>query len=31
LGAASFGTACMDFGNEQIDFHLLGFGIVPEG
>ena len=31
LGAASFGPACVDFGNEQVDFHLLGgLGLCPK-
>ena len=31
LGAASFGSACVDFGDEQIDFHSWGLGLCPRG
>jgi hypothetical protein len=30
LRAAPFGSAGMDFGDQQVDFHGAGFGIVPK-
>jgi hypothetical protein len=31
LGAATLGSSGMDFGDEQVDFHLPRFGIVLGG